>query len=43
MEGGAREILPLQKKGGGGQRFSNDEGGGGTKTFGVAFKQKLEV
>ena len=34
-EGGAHEVLPL-RKGGGGKSFSHSEGGG-TKSFGVDF------
>ena len=34
-EGGACEVLPL-RKGGGGKSFSHSEGGG-TKSFGVDF------
>ena len=34
-EGGAREVLPL-RKGGGGKSFCHSEGGG-TKSFGVDF------
>ena len=37
-EGGAREVLPLRKGGGGMLK-----GGGSTQTFGVVFTQKLEV
>ena len=38
-EGGAREVLPLRKGGGGGKSFSHAEGGGGTNSFGVVFRQ----
>ena len=37
-EGGACEVLSLQKGGGGGRKgFSNAEGGGGTTSFEVVF------
>ena len=36
MGGGAREVLPLRKKGGG-KSFSHAEGGGGHKKFWGSF------
>ena len=42
MGGGACEVLPL-RKGGGGKGFSHAEGGGGTKSFGEVFMWLLKV
>ena len=37
--GGACEVLPLRKRGGGRKSFSHAEGGGGHKKCGVVFTQ----